>query len=137
LQYNRKKAYFYPEFSITVPFYSYLIINKEKSITKLPHSIYLSLTESSSLLRGQYYFVSRGETELRAFFVDIATLSFFILSLFFLEGKKKRERESNGDKKCTELRFIVAGSSLIYDLIVVFHFLTRFMVAWVQGWVRN
>ena len=90
MQYNRKKAYFYPEFSITVPFYSYLIINKEKSITKLPHSIYLSLTESSSLLRGQYYFVSRDETELRAFFfVDIAALSFFYSKPLFLRGEEK------------------------------------------------
>ena len=36
------------------------------------------------------------ETELHAFHVAI---TFFILCIFFLEGEKKMERESNGDKK--------------------------------------
>ena len=33
------------------------------------------------------------------FFVAITALSLFIQCLFFLEGEKKRERESDGDKK--------------------------------------
>ena len=38
--------------------------------------------------------------ELRAFFcVAITSLSLFIPCLFFLEGEKNKERESNGDKK--------------------------------------
>ena len=41
------------------------------------------------------------ESEIRAFFVAITALFKIILCLFFLEGEKKRERESNGDKKCT------------------------------------
>jgi len=40
----------------------------------------------------------KDETELRDFFA-ITALTLFILCLFFLEGEKKRERESNGDKK--------------------------------------
>ena len=32
------------------------------------------------------------------FFVVMTTLSLFILYFFFLEGKKNRERESNGEK---------------------------------------
>jgi len=47
----------------------------------------------------------KDETELRDFFA-ITALTLFILCLFFLEGEKKRERESNGDKKFTEFRFI-------------------------------
>ena len=39
------------------------------------------------------------EMEPRAFFVAITALSLFILCLFFLEGEKKRERQSNCDKK--------------------------------------
>jgi hypothetical protein len=33
------------------------------------------------------------------FFVAITAFSLFILCLIFLEGEKKRVRESNGDKK--------------------------------------
>ena len=40
----------------------------------------------------------------------------FILCIFFLEGEKKKERKSNGDKKCTEFRFIEIGVSAA-DLI--------------------
>ena len=39
------------------------------------------------------------ETELRTFFVAITALSIFIICLFFIEGEKNRESESDGDKK--------------------------------------
>jgi hypothetical protein len=39
------------------------------------------------------------ESVIRAFFVAKTALSLIILCLFFLEGDKKRENESNGDKK--------------------------------------
>ena len=45
--------------------------------------------------------------------VTIIALSLFIICLFFLEGEKKRERESNGNnKKCTEFRFFIFFSIL-------------------------
>ena len=39
------------------------------------------------------------------FFVAITALSLCILFVFFLEGEKKRERESNSDKKMDEVPF--------------------------------
>ena len=44
-------------------------------------------------------FTLEDETELCSFFVAIAALSLFIRCLFFLEGEKKIEGESNGVKE--------------------------------------
>ena len=49
------------------------------------------------------------ETKLHAFFVAITALSLFILCLYFLEGEKKREGQSNAAKKSTEFCLIQIG----------------------------
>ena len=45
------------------------------------------------------------------FFVAITALSLFIIYLLFLEGEKKGERESNGDKS-TDFCFITVDVEL-------------------------
>ena len=50
-------------------------------------------------------FAIEDETELCAFFVAIAALSLFIRCLFFLEGEKKIEGESNGVKEMHVVQF--------------------------------
>ena len=40
------------------------------------------------------------------FFVAITVHSLFILCLLFLDGEEKKEKERNGDKKCTQFGFI-------------------------------
>ena len=44
-------------------------------------------------------------------FFAVTVTSLFILCLFLLEGEKKTERESNGEKKCMEFRFILVRIS--------------------------
>ena len=50
------------------------------------------------------------------FFVGITALSLFILCLFFLEGEKKMERESNGEKKNTQCYVSSTTTKNIYIL---------------------
>ena len=52
-------------------------------------------------------------------FVVITALPFFIISLFFLEGEKKREREIIGDKKCSEFRFILLQKCNLEAIILL------------------
>ena len=53
------------------------------------------------------------------FFIVTTAISLFILCHFFLGGEKKRERENNGDKKCTEFRFIRKNIFFFYRKKIV------------------
>ena len=56
--------------------------------------------EKFEMKRNSVYFLS-----------PLLSFSLFILRLFFLEGEKEMDRESDGDKKCTEFRSIKIGKN--------------------------
>ena len=85
-----------------IPFF-FIIFHRTKNVVSLNcTAVYLHKTlqflclSHSKPLNEEIWMMKRNSVH---FFVAISTLSLFILCLSFLEGEKKRERKSNGDKK--------------------------------------